>query len=60
MLAGLGVGLYSDPAAAAQMIDIEKSFMVRMGDGERVSRQRLWQDAVRRARTPADRHDAGA
>ena len=60
MLAGLGVGLYSDPMDAAQMIGIEKSFMVRMGDGERVSRQRLWQDAVRRARTPADRHDAGA
>lgn len=60
MLAGLGVGLYSSPSEAARMIGIEKSFMVRIGDDERASRRRLWQDAVRRARTSTDRHEAGA
>ncbi len=48
MLAGLGVGLFTSPRQAAQMIRTEKSFMVHMGATERLSRRREWQEAIRR------------
>ena len=52
MLAGLGAGLFRDPAHAAQMIRIDRTFVAGLGDQERESKASAWRDAVRRARSP--------
>lgn len=50
MLAGLGAGLFDSPRAAAGMIQIDRSFGVKMGDTARSAAHRRWELAVRRAR----------
>ena len=57
MLAGLGVGLFSSPHQAAQMIRIEKSFKVRMETADRRSRRQQWHHAVRRTSGRANERD---
>jgi glycerol kinase len=50
MLAGIGAGLFSGPAQAAEMCKLERSFVPQMPPAERDAHLRRWHDAVRRAR----------
>lgn len=51
MLAGLGVGLYSSPQQAAQMIQTDRTFDVIINEHQRNSERRRWVEAVARARS---------
>jgi glycerol kinase len=50
MLAGVGAGLFDSPARAAAMIQIDRSFDVRMGQTERAVERQRWALAVARSR----------
>jgi glycerol kinase len=50
MLAGVGAGIFDSPRSAASMIQIERSFDVKMGQTERAAERRRWALAVARAR----------
>ncbi len=56
MLAGIGVGLFTSPADAARMLEVERTFRPGCSDAERESRRARWRDAV--ARTRSD-HEPG-
>src|SRR5690606_36585526 len=51
MLAGLGIGLYSSPEQAAQMIQTERRFGVMIDARQREFERRRWAEAVARARS---------
>lgn len=50
MLAGVGAGIFESPERAASMIQIERSFDVRMEHAARTAERRRWALAVARAR----------
>jgi glycerol kinase len=50
MLAGVGAGIFDSPERAASMIQIERSFDVRMEHAARAAERRRWALAVARAR----------
>jgi len=56
MLAGIGVGLFANPADAARMLEVERAFRPDCTEVERRARRARWRDAV--ARTRSD-HEPG-
>ncbi len=50
MLAGLGVGIFTTPAQATQMIRTDRDFDVRVSESERAKARQRWARAVSRAR----------
>jgi glycerol kinase len=51
MLAGVGAGLFKAQQEAARMSRVARSFTPSMGEEERASRRKSWQDAVARTRS---------
>jgi glycerol kinase len=51
MLAGIGVGLFSDVRDAARMSRVERTFEVTMSPDERAAHKARWADAIARARS---------
>jgi glycerol kinase len=51
MLAGVGVGLFANPQAAAGMSKVERAFRVEMSPDERARHHARWADAVARTRS---------
>jgi glycerol kinase len=52
MLAGVGVGLFSNIHEAARMSKPERTFAVTMSEDERRDHRARWADAIARARSP--------
>jgi glycerol kinase len=53
MLAGLGAGLYRDAKDAARVLKLDRRFETSMSADAREAARKRWNDAVRRARSPA-------
>jgi len=53
MLAGVGAGIFTGAADAAQMISIDRTFSPRVDDRDRLARVSRWNDAVKRTRSRA-------
>jgi glycerol kinase len=53
-LAGLGAGVWPDPADIRRIWQLERTFIPRISAGEACTHRERWQDALRRTR-----HDAG-
>ncbi len=51
MLAGIGVGLFTSPADAARVLEVERTFRPTLSAAERESRRARWRGAVERARS---------
>jgi glycerol kinase len=51
MLAGVGVGLFPTPSAAAGMSRLGRVFDPRLAGSEREGARRRWEEAVNRARS---------
>lgn len=51
MLAGIGAQIFRNPEHAAQMIQMDRRFDVRMNDSERGAERQRWERAVQKVRT---------
>ncbi len=54
MLAGLGVGVFATPEEAAQMIQRDSRFSVKMNDVQRAAARQRWQAAIAASRRHAE------
>jgi len=59
MLAGVGVGVFSDIQQAAGLVEHPQRFQPQMTSAEREQRLSSWQAAVRRARSDLDASPRG-